>query len=680
MARLEVLKGFNAGRNFQLNDEAVLGRSPDNAVSLLDHRISRHHARMRRQGTTFVIEDLNSTNGVILQGSRIPPGTPCPVHDGDEIRIGSARLVFHADLPHPSPAHAPNGRHIDPGAPGTLSHEVALGGNFGTLELTMLTDEATQPRVAMALDASTNMTEVDVDERQTGKGLQDAVKRLQAICQVSTALGAMADREELLQRILEYIFDIFPAAERAFIMLRHQASGRLIPVVAKTRHESPGQRQEVAISQTIVNDVMTHKRSILSFDALDDERFHEQASIINLAIRSMMCAPLLVGEEILGLLQVDTSTALHSFTPQDLHILTGISAQAAIAVKNMQLYEAVEAETARRTSLERYFSPGLVEMLMSGDLTTALGGNAYQGTVLFSDIIGFTAMSESMSPAEVVTRLNRYFTVMQKVIYANDGNVDKFSGDGIMAFWGVPRTGPHDERDAVLTALCMQEQLWSFNLALESEGQRPIHMGIGLNSGEFVAGNIGSEDKIEFTLIGDTVNLAARLEGCAGRSQVFVSEATWSPIKRLVCAVQLPPIRLKGKSKPTTIYSIRALQDGDRGALALPCHLFDRAGNGIGRGMITERRGLGSKLQMLLCTDSQLSPGDVLTVRLAMSEYHQPLCCTASVASCAAASYEDGAVYSKAVLTDVNDETTRAFLTAGSCLVTDYTWDDLIRA
>ena len=107
-----------------------------------------------------------------------------------------------------------------------------------------------------------------------------------------------------------------------------------------------------------MNEVALHKRSILSRDALDDSRFNQNMSVVDLSIRSMMCTPLLINGEILGLMQVDTCTTPRGFTAEDLQVLTGISAQAAIAVKNLQLYEAIEAETARRISLQRYFSPG----------------------------------------------------------------------------------------------------------------------------------------------------------------------------------------------------------------------------------------------------------------------------------------------------------------------------------
>lgn len=678
MAHLEIIQGFNRGKSISLDDCAILGRSPENCVCLPDHRVSRQHARITRHGHEFFIEDLKSTNGVILRGERIPLDKLSDIRDGDEIRICSTRMIFHTDEPSSSHQYI-NGSGLTSGS--AVTKEISLQENFGALTLTMLKDDITQPKVAATIDASEDVIQVKEDEKNSDKGLQDALKRLQAICQVSTALGAISDREELLQKILNCVFDIFPAAERSFIMQHDAESNNFVPVMAKKRFENPSHWEEVPISRTIINEVTEKKHSILSFDAMGDERFNDHESIMELSIRSMMCAPLIVGEELLGIIQVDTNTGLQSFTEEDLQVLTGISTQAAIAVKNIQLYEAIEAETTRRTSLQRYFSPGLVDMLMSGDLTTALGGSAYRGTVLFSDIIGFTTMSESLPPTEVVARLNRYFTVMQKLIYDNGGNVDKFSGDAIMAFWGVPQTNQPEERNAVLTALRMQEELWSFNLTLESENQQPIHMGIGINTGEFVAGNVGSEDKIEFTLIGDAVNLAARIEDRASRSQVLISEATWEPIKDVVCAIQLPSTMLKGKSFPVTIYSVRAIQTDSHAdcLIALPCRLSSVTNDHIGDGIITRSQGRGENLQLFLNTNADIETGITLTVDLILTEYDRTLHFTATVQACTATSYEGGIAYNTAALTNITDSETLDFLTPGSCLVTNHTWGNLGR-
>ncbi len=527
------------------------------------------------------------------------------------------------------------------------------------------------------------MSEVGTDGTPGEEALHDVLKRLQAICQVSTALGTIRDQGQLMQKIIDCIFDIFSAADRSFILLRESHNQTLIPVVAKERHGEQKSHEEIAISQTIVQEVVSHKRSILSVDAMGDDRFNQQTSVINLSIRSMMCAPLLVGDELLGLIQVDTHDAQQQFMPEDLQVLTGISTQAAIAVKNAQLNEEIEAETARRTSLQRYFSPKLVDMLMSGDVTTALGGNSYRGTILFADIIGFTTMSEAMAPADVLAKLNRYLTIMQKLIYENGGNVDKVNGDGVMAFWGVPQTDGQDENNAVFTALQMQRHLWSFNLDLQTEGQQPIHMGIGLNTGDFIAGNIGSEDKIEFTLIGDHVNLASRIEHLAGRNQVLVSEATWEPIKHLVSAVQLPPLLVKGKSTPITIYSIRSMQSLQQGGyiMALPCHILDEKGQHIGRGIITGCTPLNTGLCLRMSTHMPLERGSVLNLQMETVEYHKPFLCALKVHSTLTGAHSGGCSYTKAVLTDMQeqDEEFSEFLMPGSCVATTYTWNDLKR-
>lgn len=675
MAHLEVLEGFHHGKSFALPDEAILGRHPGSFLCLPENRVSRQHARILKRGLTFAIEDLNSSNGVTVQGKRLVPQVLYDLHDGDEIRICSTRMVFHSDAPPPPPRPERPSQGASLFVAEQVTRRLDLNGE-GALWLRMLEDDAAPPEVAMALDASVNMIEVSEAEKHSDQGLQDAVKRLQAICQVSTALGAITERETLLHKILDCLFEIFPAAERAFIMLRDKDSGTFVPVVAKVRHGAADLQEEVAVSHTIVNEVALHKRSILSFDALDDTRFNHTNSVVDLSIRSMMCAPLLANEEILGLIQVDTCTTPRGFTAEDLQILTGISAQAAVAVKNLQLYEAIEAETARRISLQRYFSPGLVEMLMSGDVTAALGGNAYQGTILMADIIGFTAMSETMAPAQVVAKLNRYFTIMQKVIYDHGGNVDKFDGDGLMAFWGVPRASEQDAGHAVLAAIRMQEQLWPFNLHLCAEGQQPVHMGIGLNSGEFVAGNIGSEDKIEFTLIGDAVNLAARIERLAGRYQVLVSEATWLPIKDLVCAVRLPPVAVKGKSQPVLLYVIRAIYDPaqDRCALVLPCRVLDPQGNALGQGILTGSTTPTCGRQLQFSTTLPLASGNLLTLQYLMPEYHEPLLLTATVAACTSTELEPACRYTQALLTVTGGKAATAFLTPGCCLSATHAW------
>jgi len=207
-------------------------------------------------------------------------------------------------------------------------------------------------------------------------------------------------------------------------------------------------------------------------------------------------------------------------------------------------------------------------------------------------------------------------------------------------------------------------------------------MGVGLNTGEFIAGNVGSEDKIEFTLLGDTVNLAARIEHLAGRYQVFVSEATWQRIKHRSCAVQMPPVIVKGKSYPIKTYSIRGLLHAQRDCftLVLPCHILDADKHQIGRGMLTGGKLVKTGMQLYLNTDTTLKRGQVLTLQAAVSEYHKPLIFSGQVHTSFTGTHDDYSPYTKAVLSDIRGAMFTAFLTPGSCLPTVFTWEELTRS
>lgn len=344
MARLVIIEGVNAGHEFSFDRDVTMGRSVENAVSLADQRVSRHHARIIRQGTHYVIEDLESANGTMLQGKQLLPGTLCQLTDGDEIVLGSTRLMFQVEDDQPERTHD------------TAIEEPVLTSS----EAIALTvgDDMVNSEVSVALDATASMTAIMSPAEQTPKELSDAFKRLQAMCQVSIALGAITNRDLLMQKLLDCLLEIFPTIDRAFIVLLEK-DGMLVPVAARNR-QGGQERDDIAISHTILNEVITHKRSILSFDALRDDRFSRHESVINYSIRSVMCAPLLIEGQVLGFIQVDTCTGLQMFTAEELQLLTGISAQAAIAVKNAQLYhessvanQALQKEVVERKRIEQ---------------------------------------------------------------------------------------------------------------------------------------------------------------------------------------------------------------------------------------------------------------------------------------------------------------------------------------
>ena len=666
MAYLKAVEGSRAGERFQVEGEVPIGRSLSNAVCVADARASRHHARILRTGGGYAIEDLKSANGTTLNGERLRPGTPAALEDGDTVEISGERFTFHDDESE-NAARTPTGRASESSVSLTTFGGVAVRMSAG----------GEQPAVDLTLDASRSLVDLPAVEISDPGEAGAVIQRLQAMCRVSIALGSVLDRDELMRRIIDCLFEIFPLAERAFIMLA-DPSGALRPVAARTRD---AENAEIRVSRTILNRVQGERRSLLLTDAQSDQRFSDRMSIVDLELRSVMCAPLLTREAFLGLIQVDTTRAGEPFTQQDLEVLTGIGTQAAIAVRNAQLYAEIEVETGRRASLQRYFSPNLVEMLMRGEVKADLGGKRYRGTVFFCDIIGFTSMAERLPPETVVANLNRYFNVLQRLIYQNGGNVDKFGGDAILAFWSVPRREAGDEGRAVLTGVLMQAQLWPLNRTLSAEGQEPIRMGVGINHGEFIAGNVGRDDRIEFTLIPAEGNLAARLEECAGREQIFISDALHEEVKASVACIRLPSLMVKGKSVPRGVFSVRAAATGQAGEVAscIGFTLETEGGAPLGEGMLLGATGAaGARRLIANCTDRP-APQTRARLRLRVLEYHDALALEATVASATVTRPDGGASYTRVLFSDVRGDEALRLLSPGETLQTQLDWTRLRR-
>ena len=294
---------------FPLHEEAVLGRdrqdalASDRYICIPEATISRRHARIRRRGAGYVVEDLHSRNGTFVCGERLAPGAWHPLRDGDELALASAQLVFHSLM---------------------LPER-----GSGTTVITRSVDATCfAPRV---------------DAAGAGRSeLEKTVHQLHAMAQVSIALGAVTDQATLFDKIMNFIFDLFPLAERAFIMLCEGEEGAPRAVAARRRGGTPEDPAGVRISHTIVDQVLVKKRAILSVDTLADRHYAAHESIVAQAILSVMCVPLILGDEVLGLIQVDTSSDPRAFQEADLEILSGVCAETAVALKNFQLYSDIK--------------------------------------------------------------------------------------------------------------------------------------------------------------------------------------------------------------------------------------------------------------------------------------------------------------------------------------------------
>jgi class 3 adenylate cyclase len=198
----------------------------------------------------------------------------------------------------------------------------------------------------------------------------------------------------------------------------------------------------------------------------------------------------------------------------------------------------------------------VVKQLLDNPDSFRLGGANQTVTVLFADIRGFTALSERENPERVVRLLNRYFSAMSEIIFAHGGTLDKYIGDGLMAIFGAPNATPDDALNAVKAAVAMQRRLMMLNGELVAEQLSPVSVGIGLHTGVATIGYIGSDKRSEYTAIGDTVNLAARLESNALGGQILVSEATAAAINGAFPLLAHEPLSVKNRVQPVNLFEL----------------------------------------------------------------------------------------------------------------------------
>jgi serine phosphatase RsbU (regulator of sigma subunit) len=312
MAYLQLLKGSQPRRIEFEGDTLVLGRSPECGVVLDTGAVSRQHAQIVHKGERYFIEDLNSRNGTYVNGNRIDE--PTELADNARVKICDYLFTFHSE---PAKRATP-----------TLEVEITDKGDSGTIMST--------------LDASTS----------TGlSGLVAEVRpevKLRAVLEITRNLGTVLRLEELLPKILDSLFKIFPQADRGYILLRDDAANRLIPKAIKNRRE--GGDDSLRISRTIVKKVLDNNQAILLADASSDQQFNMAQSIADFQICSIMCVPL-VGQDnrALGIIQVHAEDRRHQFTKEDLDVLVSVASTATIALENARLHEdLLERERVQR--------------------------------------------------------------------------------------------------------------------------------------------------------------------------------------------------------------------------------------------------------------------------------------------------------------------------------------------
>ena len=218
--------------------------------------------------------------------------------------------------------------------------------------------------------------------------------------------------------------------------------------------------------------------------------------------------------------------------------------------------EKMEQDAATRERFRRLLSPDLAEMVVTGELTVEKGGENRVASVMFVDIRGFTALSANADADDILQLLNDYYEVLVEVIFSHEGTIDKFIGDGVMVIWGAPVSHHDDPRRAVQAALDMQRAVEQYNFDRAARRETPVQIGIGINTGPVVAGYLGSNQTMSYSVIGDTVNMASRLCDLARPGEVLISEFTNFVVKNDFNTKPRDPICVKGKEAAIRSYSV----------------------------------------------------------------------------------------------------------------------------
>lgn len=553
MARITII-GPEGRQERDLLPHNTLGRHPNNTHQVLDRIVSKEHCHIDVVDGRYMLKDLGSLNGTFINGERVHNQI---LNTGDEITLGSTRIVFSEEAA-PSPgasfggAAAPKAAGTMPGTGPRPSGRPAGPVGKPSSKVTMapgMVESHIRTKLAPLLDQSFLPEKMLPDT----DALRRDYEKLRANYEVSRAIGVELDVDGMLGKILDTAFQLLPA-DRGVILF-YDEEKELKPVCVRTK-KVQAQGEELVLSTTIIEEVLRDKAAVLSSDASVDSRFQGAHSIIMQGIRSSMAVPLLHGDEVFGIMMLDSQIAANAFTEKDLQLCQNIANQAAISIQNSLYAKKLEQEAVTRERFQRLLSPAIAEQVIAGKVEVKKGGELRETTILFSDIRGFTAMSEAAPPQEVVDMLNEYFELMVEIIFDQEGTLDKFVGDEIMALYGAPIMHDDDPYRAVSTALRMLEVLADFNDRRTAAGHPAVKIGIGINTGEVVAGYLGSSRALEYTVIGDTVNTGARLCSVAKAGEILISEATYAKVKEHFEVVELPPTQVKGKSHALRIYNV----------------------------------------------------------------------------------------------------------------------------
>jgi len=364
-------------------------------------------------------------------------------------------------------------------------------------------------------------------------------------------LSSSLEEEVVLHRVMDRVISLMKAS-RGFIVLV-DATGTM-SVKMSGGDADPERTKEFLGSRTVIEQVVRSGQAVVSTDASTDDRFKGQQSVILQNLRSIIAVPLVTKGTVIGAVYVDNPFRAAIFEEKDKEFLQAIADLAAIAIDNARQYERSEY---LRDLFELYVNKQVTDYVLarSDRETKFLPGERRQVTMLNSDIAGFSALSQSMEAEELVRFLNDYFARMIEAVLEHGGNIDKFQGDGMLVVFGAPNPMIDHAQRAIAAARAMLKAIEGLNKELAAAGKPEISVGMGLVTGEVVAGHVGSDRRMEFTLIGVPVNNCSFLSKVRP-AKVLMSESTRDSLASDVEVIDYEPLMLKGTSEKQPIFQL----------------------------------------------------------------------------------------------------------------------------
>lgn len=470
----------------------VVGRGPAADLVLHDSAVSRTHAEIQATPEGLRLRDLGSANGTRLNGVPVTETLATP---GDVISFG--RPSFRVAIQGSTAPDPPGGR------------VVSAGGSL------------------------------------------DDAEGLDRLLELARRLTGTVETEPLVELIGDLVFDLVPA-DRVAILLR-QGEGTLVPVHGRSR---VGPATAVRVPARLADQAATEGRPVVTADALDDAALRS-GSVVASRVRSAIAAPMAgVDGAPVGVVYADRISTAVPFTDAEARTVLAFAALAGASVARAELAAALRRQDERRRNLERFLAPEVARVAEAAGMPLGPGGERRTVTVLFNDIRGFTSLAEGLAPEVVADLLTRYFTVMAGLVFAHGGMLDKYLGDGLLAVWGAPFDAPDHAARALDAARAMREAMTALNQQWAAEGIPALAVGAGLAHGEVFAGRIGSEHRLDYTVIGDTVNVAARLCALAGPGQILVTDSLRNALGGWPGARPHPGLEVRGRAGAISVWEV----------------------------------------------------------------------------------------------------------------------------